>query len=139
LACDDSVIAVITHQSDGYFMELESITTLDWGIVAGSIILMTAICVSLSRFMQGVADFLAANRSAGRYLLTIAGGMSGVGAISVVALLEAYATAGFPPLWWQLVRYPVTIVLILSGWVYYPTFPIWVSPRTDPGSECFLF
>jgi len=20
-----------------------------------------------------------------------------------------------------------------------PTFPIWVSPRTDPGSECFLF
>ena len=22
---------------------------------------------------------------------------------------------------------------------YYPTFPIWVSPRTDPGSECFLF
>jgi len=21
----------------------------------------------------------------------------------------------------------------------YPTFPIWVSPRTDPGSECFLF
>jgi len=23
--------------------------------------------------------------------------------------------------------------------VPYPTFPIWVSPRTDPGSECFLF
>ena len=94
-------------------------TTLDWVIVAGSIILLTVICVSLSRYMQGVADFLAANRSAGRYLLTIAGGMSGIGAISVVALLEVYADVGFPPIWWQLIHYPITLVLILSGWIYY--------------------
>ena len=94
-------------------------TTVDWGIVAGSIIFLTVICIILSRFVQGVADFMAANRSAGRYLLTISGGMAGVGAISVVALLEVYAVAGFPPIWWQLVRYPITIVLILSGWVYY--------------------
>ena len=94
-------------------------TTLDWSIVAGSMILLTAICIRLSRLMQGVADFLSANRSAGRYLLTISGGMAGVGAISVVALLEAFAAAGFPPIWWQLVHYPITIVLILSGWVYY--------------------
>ena len=62
---------------------------------------------------------MAANRSAGRYLLTISGGMAGVGVISVVALLETHRAAGCPPLWWQMLRYPITIVLILSGWVYY--------------------
>jgi len=44
---------------------------------------------------QGVADFLSASRSAGRYLLTIAGEMAGNGAISVVAMFELYYLSGF--------------------------------------------
>ena len=69
--------------------------------------------------MQGVADFLAANRSGGRYLVSVARGMSSFGAVSMVATLEAYYVSGFPPIWWQLMRIPVAIVIVLSGWVYY--------------------
>jgi SSS family solute:Na+ symporter len=61
---------------------------LDWVIVAGCVALLTAFSLRTVRYMRGVADFLAANRSAGRYMLTLAGGMSGFGAISAVAVFE---------------------------------------------------
>jgi SSS family solute:Na+ symporter len=92
---------------------------VDWAIVAGCLLGLTAYSLSTIRYMQGVADFLSANRSAGRYLLTIASGMSGTGAISVVAMFEMYYAAGFPPLWWSLMSIPVSVVIILTGWVYY--------------------
>ena len=45
--------------------------------------------------MRSVADFLAAGRSAGRYLLSVSQGVSGLGAITIVGLLEMNYVAGF--------------------------------------------
>jgi SSS family solute:Na+ symporter len=69
--------------------------------------------------MRGVADFLSANRSAGRYLLTIAGQMGGIGIVSVVAGWEVLSSAGIAPGWWSNLGLPVGIIILLTGWVYY--------------------
>lgn len=69
---------------------------------------------------NGVADFLAANRCAGRYLLTVASEASGLGVISIVAYWELYYKLGFSAIWWQAMLIPaVGMVLSISGFVTY--------------------
>ena len=69
--------------------------------------------------MRGVADFLSANRLAGRYLLTISGEMGGFGVISMVAGFQAFTSAGFPNYWWGLMSAPLGIIFVMTGWVFY--------------------
>jgi len=92
---------------------------VDWAILGVSLAGLGVFSIYTSRLMKGVADFLAANRQAGRYLLTVAGGMAGMGAITAVAFFEMYYAAGFVPVWWQLMSLPVGVIITLSGWVYY--------------------
>src|SRR5262245_19744031 len=92
--------------------------SIDWIIVATCGIALAVFSLYTSRFMTGVADFLAANRTGGRYMMSLAG-MSGLGAISAIALYEMYYKAGLPPVWWNLMSIPVTVIITLSGWVYY--------------------
>jgi SSS family solute:Na+ symporter len=92
---------------------------VDWVIVAVLLTAMTAFSFSTFRYVKGVAGFLSANRAGGRYLLTIAAGMSGIGAISVVGQMEMYSEAGFPPVWWQMLRQPITILIFILGWIFY--------------------
>ena len=56
---------------------------------------IVALAVTTKKYTQSVADFLAANRCAGRYLLCVASGIAGMGAISIVAKFEMYWRAGF--------------------------------------------
>ena len=58
---------------------------IDWAIVIVIIGFMTGFAVVSRLYTKSVADFLAANRCAGRYLLTVAEGAAGLGAISIVA------------------------------------------------------
>ena len=51
-----------------------NLSWIDWTIMAVAVVLLRAVSLSTRSYMKGVADFLAANRCAGRYLLTIAGG-----------------------------------------------------------------
>lgn len=94
-------------------------TAVDWIIVVTSCALLAGFGIYSSRFMHSVADFLAANRAGGRYMLSIASAMAGTGAISAIAMFEMHANSGLPPLWWTLMSIPVGVVIILSGWVYY--------------------
>jgi SSS family solute:Na+ symporter len=73
---------------------------VDWGIL---FVVLGALVggVLLSRgYMRSVADFLAAGRTAGRYLISMAAGIAGLGAISIVGLLEMNYIAGFSMTWW---------------------------------------
>ena len=57
---------------------------VDWAIVAAVLSVMV-VGVLLSRgYMRGVADFLAANRTAGRYILSLSQGMAGLGAVGAI-------------------------------------------------------
>jgi solute:Na+ symporter, SSS family len=92
---------------------------IDWAIVVVAVIALRLVSLRTRSHCKGVADFLSANRSAGRYLLTIAGSMGGMGVISFVAMFEAYYQAGLPPIWWGLMALFVNPVIFLSGWVFW--------------------
>jgi SSS family solute:Na+ symporter len=92
---------------------------IDWAVVVGLVVFLTWTAIYTKKYTLSVADFLAANRCARRYLLSVAQGMAGVGAISIVAGFEMYYKAGFTAAWWQLITVIVTTVIFLSGWVFY--------------------
>ena len=96
-----------------------TMTLLDWSLVAAMLGVMLG-GLWLSRgAMRGVADFLAAGRSAGRYVLTVSTGLAGLGAITIVANLEMNYIAGFAMSWWGLTMSVVVMVIAVSGWVVY--------------------
>ncbi|MFA5689126.1 MAG: hypothetical protein WC959_08270 [Kiritimatiellales bacterium] len=92
---------------------------LDWSIVIAvmGIVILTGIYTK--RYVQGVADYLSANRCAGRYLLTVAQGMSGLSAASLVANYEKFFQAGFPAYWWQQMLLPVSMIIAVTGFIAY--------------------
>ncbi|MDQ8192799.1 hypothetical protein QEH59_00080 [Coraliomargarita sp. SDUM461004] len=92
---------------------------IDWSIIGLLLLLMVVIAFGTHKLTRSVADFLAANRSCGRYLLTMASGMSGLGAITIAANFEKFYEAGFPAIWWGTLMAPLGLVLALSGFVIY--------------------
>ncbi len=93
--------------------------TIDWLIVALFFGSLFVVVLYLSRLNRSVADFLAANRTAGRYLLTVSQAASSFGAISAIAVFELHYNAGFPPLYWSLLLLPIQFVIAATGWVLY--------------------
>ena len=92
---------------------------IDWGIVFLSLALMILSVEAGRRVMRSVADFLAAGRSAGRYVLCVASGAAGIGAITVVGNLEMNLIAGFSLSWWGMTTALVVLIITVSGWVVY--------------------
>ncbi|RLD10360.1 MAG: sodium:solute symporter [Chlamydiae bacterium] len=92
---------------------------IDWLIVATVLTVIIWAAVSTKKFTKSVADFLAANRCAGRYLICVSEGMAGLGAISVIAFFEMYYNAGFTALWWMMLMTPLWLFISLSGFVIY--------------------
>ena len=66
------------------------LTSLDWTIVSVVMVSITLLAFWTKRYTQSVADFLSANRCAGRYLLTMAAGMSSLAVVSSVAAFEMF-------------------------------------------------
>jgi len=98
---------------------MTNLSLIDWLIVIGAVVGLRFVSLSTRRYMKGVADFLSANRAAGRYLLTIAGAMGGTATVSIAAQWEMVYSAGLPPIWWGFMNWAATAVILLSGWVYY--------------------
>lgn len=92
---------------------------VDWCIVLGLLAVIVAAAISTKKYTRSVADFLAANRCAGRYLLCISQDMAGLGAITIVAFFEVYYRAGLTADWWLLMMSPLALLIALSGWVIY--------------------
>ena len=53
-------------------------TLVDWSIVAGLMVVVTYAAITTKKYTKSVADFLAANRCAGRYLLGTAEGTAAI-------------------------------------------------------------
>ena len=92
---------------------------IDWGIVLIFLVAMVSLALSCKKYTKSVADFLAANRCAGRYLLAVSGDASSLGAISVLAWYELYYNGGLSAAWWAIMLLPLNVVIALSGWVLY--------------------
>ena len=94
-------------------------TALDWWIVGVVYAAMAGGVWLLRPFMRGVADFLAAGRTAGRYMLSVSQGVAALGAISVVGFLEQNYVAGFSLTWWGLSTAVVVLLISVTGFVVY--------------------
>lgn len=92
---------------------------LDWIILLAMYATIVVTVAITRRHMRGVADYLAAGRSAGRYLLTVSAGIAGVGAITIVANLEMGYEAGFAMGWWGLSMALFQVLVAVTGWVNY--------------------
>ena len=90
---------------------------IDWSIVIGMLVLLLVIAVYCKRYVRSVADFLAADRLAGRYLLTVSVGFGG--AISIISWWEMYYQAGFTSSWWGMINLPIGMFLALTGFIVY--------------------
>ncbi len=92
---------------------------IDWSIIICVMLFIAYVALSTKKYTRSVADFLAANRCAGRYLLGVASGEAALGAISIVMYFELFYKVGFTKLYWDSVCGPLGMVLALSGFIYY--------------------
>ena len=72
-----------------------------------------------SRFSRSVADFLAANRCAGRYLLTVSSGITAAGAVTLIACFEGVFVGGLTNGWWSMGDGLIVSIVMVSGWILY--------------------
>ncbi len=92
---------------------------LDWLVVAFSLAVIIAIGVRTRKYTRSVADFMAASRVAGRYLVANATNEAAFGAINVIGQFEVFLVSGFTLSWWLLANNAVWLFVLLSGFIIY--------------------
>jgi len=96
-----------------------NLAPLDWLIISGFFVFVVGTALYSRPLVQSVADFLAAGRTAGRYVLSVSQGAAAVGAITIVGTLEMNYIAGFQQTWWAFTTAVVVLVIAVLGWVAY--------------------
>jgi solute:Na+ symporter, SSS family len=96
-----------------------NLNLIDWSILIGLFAIMAYGASVTRKYSSSVADFLAANRCANRYVLAVSEGAASIGAITFVAMFEAYYASGFSFVWWSLLMNVVLAIIALSGWIAY--------------------
>ncbi len=94
-------------------------TGVDWLIVFVPLVIVLAVAGYTRRYTRSVADFMAAGRCAGRYLLCNARGEAGAGVSSSVAQWQQIMVAGFVLNWWWSLQLPIMVLLSILGFVIY--------------------
>lgn len=96
-----------------------NMSVVDWLVVAIPVALITLVALKTRRYTRSVADFMAANRCAGRYLVATAQGEASYGAANVIAQFELFFLAGFTYAWWLTFNNIVWLFILLSGFIIY--------------------
>ncbi len=92
---------------------------VDYAIMVVPIVVIVIVSWATRRYVRSVADFMAASRCAGRYLVCNAAGEAGFGAVSAVAIFEYIYKTGFAINWWQSLSIPIGLIVTLTGFVIY--------------------
>lgn len=92
---------------------------LDWIIIFIPLVVVLIIGLKAQKYVKTVADFLAAGRVAGRYVICVASGEAGMGLISLVAIWEMYYKCGFAVGFWGSISAPLGLFLSLTGYCTY--------------------
>ena len=71
------------------------------------------------RYIKGVADFLAAGRVCGRYVISVADVANALAVITLIAAVESNYKTGFALSFWSRVAVPLSLVIALSGYCVY--------------------
>ena len=92
---------------------------LDWTIVVIPLGFMMYMAYRANREVRSVADFLAAGRVCGRYVISVADVASGLSIITLVGAAEINYKTGFAMSFWNNSIIPLSIVLSLTGYCIY--------------------
>lgn len=83
---------------------------VDWAIMLVPLLMVLGMAFYSGRYVCGVADFLAAGRVAGRYVMSVGDLMSGLSVITLVALCESKYQTGYGVEFWGKLFAPVGII-----------------------------
>ena len=78
-----------------------------------------AFAVHCRKFVRGVADFLAAGRCAGRYLLRSSSMMANMSAVTLISYSEIHCANGWMYAFWNGILTPISIIMAYYGWINY--------------------
>lgn len=92
---------------------------VDWLVLLVPVVAVALVAMKTRKYVRSVADFMAANRCAGRYLVATAQGEASYGATNVVATLEQFLIGGFIWAWWLQANNVVWLFILLSGFIIY--------------------
>ena len=90
---------------------------LDWTIVCGFFACILAVANASRRHAKSVADFLVANRCAGRYLLTVADASAGIGTMFVIGNFEKIYHGGMAVAWWGKTLVEILFLELARSWL----------------------
>ena len=96
-----------------------NLSWIDWIVIIFPTVILIVLAFRTNKYAQTTADFLAANRLAGRYLLTMAEGMMVLSAAGCLADWQMRYRVGFGSGWWGTLMMPFALFLTLIGWVIY--------------------
>ena len=96
-----------------------NLSALDLCIILIPLVALVWISFATRGQSKSVADFMAASRVAGRYLVCNARGEAGFGAISAVGMFEAFYNSGFSYNWWGSIGAPIGLLIGLTGFIIY--------------------
>ncbi len=92
---------------------------IDWVLVAIPLFTVIFIGMKSQKYVHGVADFLAAGRVGGRYVVSVASGEAATGLISAVAIMEMYYNCGFAVSFWSSLSGVIGLFMGLTGFCTY--------------------
>ncbi|EIP96559.1 Na+/panthothenate symporter [Opitutaceae bacterium TAV1] len=92
---------------------------IDWLITIVPMIPILWMAIHCRKYVRGVADYLAAGRVAGRYVIAVGDLTAGLGVITLVALCEQKYQVGYAISFWDYMVIPVGIVMGLTGYCTY--------------------
>ena len=88
-------------------------------IVLVPLFAVCAFAVHCRKYVRGVADFLAAGRCAGRYLLRSGSMMANMSAVTLISYSEIHCANGWMYAFWNNALVPISILMTYYGWISY--------------------
>lgn len=92
---------------------------IDWLITLLPLAAILGLAIYSKKYVRGIADFLAAGRVAGRYVISVGDLQAGLAVISLIALSEAEYQCGMAMGFWNKLIIPLSIFMSLTGYVLY--------------------
>ena len=92
---------------------------IDWLIVIIPVTFVVGMGVYSRKYIRGVADFLAAGRVCGRYVISVGDMANALSIIGLVAYVEVQYKTGFALGFWSQIIGPLGIFLALTGFCVY--------------------
>jgi solute:Na+ symporter, SSS family len=92
---------------------------IDWLIVIIPVTFVLGIGFYSRKYIRGVADFLAAGRVCGRYVISVGSIADALSIIGLVAFVEVHYKTGFALAFWTKIIGPISIIMGLFGYCIY--------------------